>query len=177
MVDITPLGITYPEAGDHTRLWEHLQTLAEDVDDLLTAVRAPDRSIIERSGISIANNTAVAMSGGWAPATGHSLGTSFSYGAGVVGILRPMIALHTVYVSWVANTSGVRRVDYDMAGTITRESTSAAGGGGNTGQTLTAIGYHGGTTDACSLSLYQSSGASLEAFFMRWVIVPLAILP
>lgn len=177
MTDTTPRGITYPEAGDHTRLWEHMQTLAEDADDLITAMRAPDRSIIERSSVAIPNGSNTAMSGGWSAGGGHSLGTSFAYGAGVVSILRPMIALHTVYVSWVSNTTGVRRLDYDIAGTVTRESTSAAGGGGNTGQTLTAIGYHGGTTDTCSLSLYQTSGGSLDAFFMRWVVVPLAILP
>jgi len=32
----TPLGITYPQSTDHTRLWEHLQALAESVDTLLT---------------------------------------------------------------------------------------------------------------------------------------------
>ncbi|MEV7263965.1 hypothetical protein AB0N38_10480 [Micromonospora aurantiaca] len=31
----TPLGITYPGSTGHTRLWEHFQTLAEDVDALL----------------------------------------------------------------------------------------------------------------------------------------------
>jgi hypothetical protein len=25
-------GLTYPDSGDHVRLWEHFQTLAEDVD-------------------------------------------------------------------------------------------------------------------------------------------------
>lgn len=33
----TPLGITYPAEASHTRLWEHFQTLAEDVDALLQA--------------------------------------------------------------------------------------------------------------------------------------------
>lgn len=31
----TPLGITYPASTDHTRMWEHFQTLAVDVDTLL----------------------------------------------------------------------------------------------------------------------------------------------
>ncbi|MCT2277986.1 hypothetical protein M3G91_10150 [Micromonospora chalcea] len=31
----TPLGITYPASTDHTRLWEHFQDLAQDVDGLL----------------------------------------------------------------------------------------------------------------------------------------------
>lgn len=32
----TPLGITYPTSTDHTRMWEHFQTLANDVDALLS---------------------------------------------------------------------------------------------------------------------------------------------
>ena len=28
----TPLGLTYPDDQGHTRLWEHFQTLATDVD-------------------------------------------------------------------------------------------------------------------------------------------------
>ena len=32
----TSEGITYPDSSGHTRLWEHLQQLAEDVDALLT---------------------------------------------------------------------------------------------------------------------------------------------
>ncbi|MDW3849649.1 hypothetical protein NMK34_23835 [Micromonospora sp. BRA006-A] len=32
----TSLGITYPASTDHTRIWEHFQTLAQDVDDLLS---------------------------------------------------------------------------------------------------------------------------------------------
>lgn len=31
----TPLGLTYPGSGDHTRLWEHIQSLAEDVDSII----------------------------------------------------------------------------------------------------------------------------------------------
>lgn len=34
----TPLGLTYPASGDHTRLWEHFQSLAEGIDALLAAV-------------------------------------------------------------------------------------------------------------------------------------------
>ncbi|WP_409074061.1 hypothetical protein [Micromonospora chalcea] len=31
----TSLGITYPSSTSHTRLWEHFQALAEDVDTIL----------------------------------------------------------------------------------------------------------------------------------------------
>lgn len=36
MTQQTSKGITYPESTDHTRLWEHFETLADDVNDLLT---------------------------------------------------------------------------------------------------------------------------------------------
>jgi len=35
----TSLGITYPASTEHTRLWGHLQVLAEDVDALVVADR------------------------------------------------------------------------------------------------------------------------------------------
>lgn len=33
----TEHGIVYPDSDDHTRLWEHFQTLAESADDALAA--------------------------------------------------------------------------------------------------------------------------------------------
>jgi hypothetical protein len=35
----TSLGIEYPTSTGHNRLWEHFQTLADDIDALLVAVR------------------------------------------------------------------------------------------------------------------------------------------
>lgn len=35
----TGLGIVYPDNGDHTRLWEHFETLADDVDGLIDTDR------------------------------------------------------------------------------------------------------------------------------------------
>lgn len=35
----TTLGITYPASTDHTRLWEHMQTMADDVDGLIDTDR------------------------------------------------------------------------------------------------------------------------------------------
>jgi hypothetical protein len=39
-VGTTPLGIVYPDSTSHNRIWEHAETLATDVDDLITADRA-----------------------------------------------------------------------------------------------------------------------------------------
>ena len=35
----TPLGITYPASTAHTRMWEHLQQMAEDLDALITELK------------------------------------------------------------------------------------------------------------------------------------------
>lgn len=37
----TSRGYVYPDSSGHTRLWEHLQTLAVDVDDDITALLGP----------------------------------------------------------------------------------------------------------------------------------------
>jgi hypothetical protein len=34
----TSNGIEYPASGSHTRLWEHFETMAEDVDGLVTSL-------------------------------------------------------------------------------------------------------------------------------------------
>lgn len=50
----TSLGITYPSSTDHTRMWEHFQTLAQDIDNLITQGRI--------SGSRIATGTVAAGS-------------------------------------------------------------------------------------------------------------------
>ncbi|SIQ07439.1 hypothetical protein [Micromonospora avicenniae] len=37
----TSNGITYPTSSGHTRIWEHFQTLAEDVDGLIDTILNP----------------------------------------------------------------------------------------------------------------------------------------
>jgi hypothetical protein len=44
----TSKGITYPQSSDHTRLWEHLQTLATTADAIV--IGAVDRQIFTSSG-------------------------------------------------------------------------------------------------------------------------------
>ena len=36
----TSLGIVYPDSTAHTRIWEHLETLADDVNGLLVTIKA-----------------------------------------------------------------------------------------------------------------------------------------
>ena len=48
----TTLGITYPDAAAHTRIWEHMQALAEDVDGLLAAIPKVAGGLVTASGSS-----------------------------------------------------------------------------------------------------------------------------
>lgn len=45
----TSLGITYPASTDHTRLWEHMQALADDVNALLLR-----RPVLQSGSLSVA---------------------------------------------------------------------------------------------------------------------------
>jgi hypothetical protein len=54
----TPLGLTYPESGDHTRLWEHFQQLAEDTDDVVgTEIARLDDAITDRTALLVQAGT------------------------------------------------------------------------------------------------------------------------
>jgi hypothetical protein len=62
----TPLGITYPASTDHTRLWEHFQALAEDVDGLFT-VRLPKIQRCTTQTLNSSNSVLADVTGmpGW----------------------------------------------------------------------------------------------------------------
>ncbi|MFF9238375.1 hypothetical protein ACF1AY_15780 [Streptomyces sp. NPDC014776] len=52
MTQQTAKGIHYPESTDHTRLWEHFQTLATDVDGLITIGSAEAEDTASRTTTS-----------------------------------------------------------------------------------------------------------------------------
>jgi hypothetical protein len=52
MTQQTAKGITYPESTDHTRTWEHWQTLAEDVNDLITVANGEAEDTTTRTTAS-----------------------------------------------------------------------------------------------------------------------------
>lgn len=65
---LTPRGLIYPAEADHTRLWEHIQNLAESTDDALADIDVTNDAYAEyvpiwRSG---AGGTAVAIGNGTA---------------------------------------------------------------------------------------------------------------
>ena len=52
MTQQTAKGITYPESTDHTRTWEHWQTMAEDVNDLITVAHGEAEDTTSRTTTS-----------------------------------------------------------------------------------------------------------------------------
>lgn len=101
MPNTTPLGLTYPEPGDHTRLWEHFQTLATDTDD---AVRSMAEVVVkeypgtyspsDRAWVPIACPTTKVDHGG----------TYISAGTQGVSVLAPCVLLLGAMVRWTNAT-------------------------------------------------------------------------
>lgn len=58
----TGRGYTYPASTGHTRLWEHLQTLATNINDDVVNLAAPPLAVLRQTtGQTIANNVFAAI--------------------------------------------------------------------------------------------------------------------
>jgi hypothetical protein len=55
----TSLGFTYPDSSGHTRLWEWIQTLAEDIDEYLVGWKSVSGRVKDATGGTIATTEAV----------------------------------------------------------------------------------------------------------------------
>ena len=155
MAQQTPnLGLTYPEAGDHTRLWEHFQTLAEAVDG--SQVAACLRSKTGTQSIPNATNTVVTHA-----ATVYSAG---GFTADGNGITVPHKGLYLVigasafslgsgnlrYITVSGSTSGsLAQVRYQP---LTNYQTTMRV------QTVTPL----VAGETVSLEVYQNSGGALD---------------
>jgi hypothetical protein len=112
----TPLGLVYPASGEHTRVWEHLQTLAVGVDGLLTL---PNEA---NSGSGTGTNLITAGAAVWA-----SLPAPTSVAMANPSLTRGLLC-QVSYGAWlIANGSAVR-VCVGATGGLT-----IAGGPGNGG--------------------------------------------
>lgn len=126
MTQQTPLGLTYPEPGDHTRIWEHIQTLAEEADDLIDGMFLGDPGLVMQVGLT--------------PSFGPSGGVSalqavtfpVAFGAGSVRVLPPNINSGAGSASqWIcrainANSTGFTAVMYGPATTFSATATYLA---------------------------------------------------
>lgn len=118
----TSLGITYPASTEHTRTWEHMQALAQDVNDLIAGGRV--------SGSRIATGVRDAV---FTNITGVEVAIDW--------ITVPLVAGRTYRVRWtaawgssVAGDTAFSRLRQDsVAGTlmqIVRVNIAATGGAG-----------------------------------------------
>ncbi|RKN38445.1 hypothetical protein [Micromonospora endolithica] len=89
----TSRGITYPSSTGHTRIWEHFQTLADDVDGLFATVESRPAAVLRSSaGQAIPNNAFTVVSLNTEDLdshSGHSTATNNSrYTAPIAGWYR-----------------------------------------------------------------------------------------
>lgn len=152
----------------------------EEIGQTLDAIDANlyrDRVVLDKDDQpTIANNSDVDLSGGWSPRPGHQYGSSFQYqGGGVIGVLRPMVALATVYTAWMGNNTGSRRTDFQLRpGVVIRHQAEPPAS--------TIFGYtisHADSFDVgdeLKVTVFQNSGAGLSLYVARWAVVPLVLL-
>ncbi|MCT2281552.1 hypothetical protein M3G91_28510 [Micromonospora chalcea] len=110
----TPLGIEYPSSVAHTRLWEHFQTLAEDVDELL----ALPADQVAGSGLTTNAVTATAFT-----ALPNNVQAVMSNPSSKYRLL-----VDVVVQAWVAATTGDVRVSVAGIAGLTFPATPGAGG-------------------------------------------------
>ncbi|MET7479526.1 hypothetical protein ABZT17_34905 [Streptomyces sp. NPDC005648] len=159
MTASTSKGIVYPQSTDHTRIWEHLQTLATDADQII--IGGVDRQIFTTSGTWTRPANAILVhvqvqgagggSGGVAATTSGQAACAPGAGGGeyAAGWLTPAAAGSSVAVT--VGTGGTAGSAGANAG--------SDGGTSSFGSLITALGGSG-SSGAAATSTNVSNGAS-----------------
>lgn len=154
----TSKGITYPQSTDHTRLWEHMQTLATSADQII--IGNVDRQIFTASGTWTRPANAIIIrvqvqaggggSGGCGATTTGQAACAAGGGGGeyAEGWLSPSVVGASVAVTVGAGGAG------GAAGANNGQS----GGNSSFGALITAVG--GGGSGGVSSTTSASSGAA-----------------
>lgn len=159
----TSKGITYPQSSDHTRLWEHMQTLATTADNIIFG--NVDRQVFTASGtwtrpanalmVHVRVQAAGGGSGGVAATSSTTAACAPGGGGGeyAEGWLTPSTAGSSVAIT--VGTGG--------AGGAAGANAGSNGGDSSFGALITCkggVGAQGGTTTTGSISLGAGNGGS-----------------
>ena len=174
MPDTANFGITYPSNTGHTRIWEHLQVLADDADAALVDVEKQPCCIARRAvALSIPNNVVTAVTFDTEEFDNDGCFTASSTNvtvktAGVYSI--------SATCSFAINATGVRFMDVLVNGTKVNGAYSFTAGAGNP-TTLTATCLRlCAVNDIVTMTAYQTSGGALNVEGPGWTPCRLAFV-
>ncbi|MEW2250385.1 hypothetical protein AB0907_23950 [Streptomyces sp. NPDC006975] len=164
MTQLTPKGIRFPESTDHTRLWEHFQNLATDVDGLITIGSAEAEDTASRTTTSTTYTDAT--------------GGAFSCSVTVPPSGKVMVAIRsTQRNSGSLNTITSWRGVGSTSGTVYTENDTAAliwSGSGSTNLSLSLVKRLSGLVPGETLTVttkHRVNSASTATFDYRQIVL------
>lgn len=162
----TSRGYTYPQSTDHTRIWEHFQELATDINSDVAVIasktlQAPLCILSRAGGIAAAVATGGAVLGWDTDVTdlaGWHTGSSTDMVPTTAGWIRFTSTLHWSNGSASGRRGvGIRKNGVTYYGEIKPGTTV-----GNTSTTVTVTLDSNGVSDTFSVFAFQDSGVSLN---------------
>jgi hypothetical protein len=153
--------LPYPAGGDSPAGHQQIQALADAVD---AALFQSGSRALQANGLSVPNNAAFPVTGGYVAVADDEGNGVLSYSAGVLTATRKCLVDVFAYVSWPASATGERRLDLTVAGDTYRQTSPAAPGTALMGQALAVPGIKLATGNTIQVTLFQNSGAAVTPF-------------
>lgn len=165
----TERGLTYPDSTGHTRLWEHLQTLAQNAEAALDALDAAPLAAMWKTAAQSTVSAAVTKvtfplaENADNPVDGITADTA----ASEFTITRAGVYDFNAYLAFASHATGYRgfiiyRIPNGGAQTIVASDYRPAVNGTATIATVSALGVPCGVGDRLFCSMVQTSGTALD---------------